>query len=73
MTSITESDITATLNSMGMVKYWKGEHVICTTPRLVNLLINSSHFKKPRLVVDTSLLQWLPPKKAQVKVVKKET
>jgi hypothetical protein len=73
MTSITESDITATLNSMGMVKYWKGEHVICTTPHLVNLLINSSHFKKPRLVVDTSSLQWLPPKKAQVKVVKKGT
>jgi len=71
MTSITEDDITATLNSMGMVKYWRGQHVICTTPQLVSLLINSSHFKKPRLVVDTSSLQWLPPKKAQVKAVKK--
>ncbi|PNF29912.1 Histone acetyltransferase KAT8 [Cryptotermes secundus] len=71
MTSITEGDITATLNSMGMVKYWKGEHVICTTPQLISLLINSSHFKKPRLVVDTSSLQWFPPKKAQVNVIKK--
>ncbi|GFG39457.1 hypothetical protein Cfor_08406 [Coptotermes formosanus] len=71
MTSITEDDITATLNSMGMVKYWRGQHVISTTPQLVRLLINSSHFKKPRLVVDTSSLQWLPPKKAQVKPVRK--
>ncbi|KAJ9579091.1 hypothetical protein L9F63_024797, partial [Diploptera punctata] len=71
MTSIAEGDITATLNAMGMIKYWKGEHVICTTPQLVSLNMNSSHFKKPRLIVDTSCLQWVPPKKSQAKQAKK--
>ena len=67
MTSISETDITATLNSMGLVKYWKDEHMVCTTPQIISQLIRSDHFKKPRLVVDSSCLQWTPPKKSPAK------
>jgi histone acetyltransferase MYST1 len=65
MTSITQTDIISTLQSMNMVKYWKGQHVICVTPKLVEEHIKSSQFKRPRLVVDISALRWVPPRKAQ--------
>lgn len=65
MTSITQTDIISTLQSMNMVKYWKGQHVICVTPKLVEEHIKSSQFKRPRLVVDISALRWVPPRKVQ--------
>ncbi|CAL4072836.1 unnamed protein product, partial [Meganyctiphanes norvegica] len=65
MTSITQQDIISTLQSINLVKYWKGQHVICVTPKLVEEYINSPQFKRPRLNVDSSLLRWSPPKKLQ--------
>merc|ERR1712126_465434 len=63
MTSITQQDIISTLQAINLVKYWKGQHVICVTPKLVDEYISSSHFKRPRLTVDPSLLRWTPPQK----------
>lgn len=63
MTSITQNDIIGTLQSLNMVKYWKGQHVICVTPKLVEEHLKSSQFKRPRLTVDVSCLRWSPPKK----------
>nr|CAD7405629.1 unnamed protein product [Timema poppensis] len=71
MTSIAQTDIISTLQSMNMVKYWKGQHVICVTPKLVEEHIKSAQFKRPRLVVDTAALRWAPPKKQQAKAGKK--
>ena len=70
MTSITQNDIIGTLQSLNMVKYWKGQHVICVTPKLVEEHLKSSQYKKPRLNVDPSCLRWTPPKRS-VKVTKK--
>ncbi|KAL1117698.1 hypothetical protein AAG570_004013 [Ranatra chinensis] len=61
MTSITQTDIISTLQSMNMVKYWKGQHVICVTPKLVEEHIRSAQFKRPRLTVDVNALLWQPP------------
>uniref|UniRef100_A0A672FGG3 Histone acetyltransferase n=1 Tax=Salarias fasciatus TaxID=181472 RepID=A0A672FGG3_SALFA len=47
MTSITQSDIISTLQSLNMVKYWKGQHVICVTPKLVEEHLKSAQYKKP--------------------------
>ncbi|KAM9510562.1 LOW QUALITY PROTEIN: histone acetyltransferase KAT8 [Guaruba guarouba] len=47
MTSITQSDIISTLQSLNMVKYWKGQHVICVTPRLVEEHLRSAQYKRP--------------------------
>jgi len=64
MTSITQNDIISTLQSLNMVKYWKGQHVICVTPKLVEEHLKSAQYKKPRLTVDPSTLRWTPPKKS---------
>ena len=63
MTSITQNDIISTLQSLNMVKYWKGQHVICVTPKLVEEHLKSAQYKKPRLTVDPSTLRWSPPKR----------
>ncbi|XP_070544573.1 histone acetyltransferase KAT8-like [Ptychodera flava] len=61
MTSITQPDIISTLQALNMVKYWKGQHVICVTPKLVEEHLKSAQYKRPRLTVDTSCLKWGPP------------
>jgi len=63
MTSITQTDIISTLQSLNLVKYWKGQHVICVTPKLVEEHLKSSEYKRPRLVVDKDCIKWTPPKK----------
>jgi len=63
MTSITQGDIISTLQSLNLVKYWKGQHVICVTPKLVEEHLKSAEYKKPRLTVDISALRWNPPKR----------
>uniref|UniRef100_A0A8C1HX74 Histone acetyltransferase n=1 Tax=Cyprinus carpio carpio TaxID=630221 RepID=A0A8C1HX74_CYPCA len=71
MTSITQSDIISTLQSLNMVKYWKGQHVICVTPKLVEEHLKSAQYKKPPITVDTHCLKWAPPKHKQAKFPKK--
>uniref|UniRef100_A0A3Q1J537 Histone acetyltransferase n=1 Tax=Anabas testudineus TaxID=64144 RepID=A0A3Q1J537_ANATE len=71
MTSITQSDIISTLQSLNMVKYWKGQHVICVTPKLVEEHLKSAQYKKPPITVDTTCLKWAPPKNKQAKLSKK--
>merc|ERR1712018_430056 len=51
MTSITQADIINTLQSLNLVKYWKGQHVICVTPKLVEEHLKSSEYKRPSLTV----------------------
>ena len=63
ITSITQTDIISTLQSLNLVKYWKGQHVICVTPKLIEEHLKSTEYKKPRLLVDTNLIKWTPPRK----------
>lgn len=63
MTSITQNDIIQTLQSLNMVKYWKGNNVICVTPKLVEEHLKSAQYKRPRWNVDPSCLRWTPPKR----------
>lgn len=67
MTSITQSDIISTLQALNMVKYWKGQHVICVTSKIVEEHMAKCGLKRPRLVVDPSCLKWAPPVKNNVK------
>ncbi|XP_068381249.1 histone acetyltransferase KAT8 isoform X2 [Eschrichtius robustus] len=55
MTSITQNDIISTLQSLNMVKYWKGQHVICVTPKLVEEHLKSAQYKKPPITGGWSL------------------
>ena len=65
MTSITQADIVSTLQSLNMVKYWKGQHVVCVTPKLVDEHIRSSHYRRPSISIDNTLLRWSPARKQQ--------
>lgn len=60
MTSITETDITSTLESMSMLKYWSGTDTLCVTPDLIASHILSAQFKRPRLTVDPGAITWTP-------------
>eukprot|EP01137_Pigoraptor_chileana_P002363 Opistho-2@41105 len=61
LTSITTEDIVETLQSLNLVRYWKGQHVICVTPKLIEEHMASPLFKRPRLTVDRTLIRWTPP------------
>ena len=58
-----QPDIINTLQALNLVKYWKGQHVICVTPKLVEEHLKSSEYKKPTLMIDTNALRWAPPPK----------
>lgn len=60
---ITQEDIINTLQSMKMVKYWKGQHVVCVTPKTINEHLQQPQFKRPKLMVDISCLRWNVPKR----------
>lgn len=57
-TCITQQDIIWTLRSLNMVKYWKGSHIICVTPKLVEDFLKSSAFKRPKLLCDPTRIKW---------------
>jgi histone acetyltransferase MYST1 len=63
MTSFTIADITDTLNSLNMVKYWKGQHIICVTSKAIEEHIKAMEHKKPTIEIDPIYLKWEPPKK----------
>lgn len=70
MTSITQADIISALQSLNMVKYWKGQHVVCVTPKHIEEQLKLQKIKRPRIPVDRVFLRWQPPKK---RPAKKET
>ena len=63
MSSITHDDITGTLQALNMVKYWKGQHIICVTPKLVEEHMKSAEYRRPKLTVDPDYMRWSPPNK----------
>lgn len=67
-TSITQPDIISALQSLNMVKYWKGQHVVCVTPKHIEEHLKTHSIKRPRIPVDRTFLRWQPPKrKAQLR------
>jgi len=57
MTSIKTEDIINTLQSLGLIKYWKGQHIISVNSKVVQEhLKNLGKSRK----VDTTKLHWVP-------------
>jgi histone acetyltransferase MYST1 len=69
-TSIAPNDIVTTLQSLGLIRYWKGQYVISITPKIIEELMTSAQYKRPAIAVDPTSLRWTPPKKP-AKVAKK--
>jgi histone acetyltransferase MYST1 len=59
MSAIKTEDIISTLQSLSLIKYWKGQHVICVTPKLIEEHLRSQP-KKPTVEIDPTLLRWTP-------------
>eukprot|EP00198_Chlamydomonas_reinhardtii_P006421 XP_001695757.1 MYST family histone acetyltransferase [Chlamydomonas reinhardtii] len=58
MTAIKPDDIINTFQTLGLIQYQKGQHVICAAPKLIE-----KHLKAaggPGLVVDASKIVWTP-------------
>ena len=51
-------DIISTLQSLKLIKYWKGQHVILVSQQVLDDNLKAA--KKPRLY-DGSCLKWTPP------------
>ncbi|KAL5261424.1 hypothetical protein ACHWQZ_G007204 [Mnemiopsis leidyi] len=62
-TSITEDDIISTLQMLNIVKYWKGQHIICVTPKQVEEHLKSENYRKPLLTVQQDSLKWIQKNK----------
>ena len=63
MTSFTVADIIETLTTLNMVKYLKGQHIICVSARSIEEHIKAMEPKKPLVEVDCECIRWEPPKK----------
>ncbi|CAL1527616.1 unnamed protein product [Lymnaea stagnalis] len=60
MTSISYNDVVSTLQSLNLIKYWKGNHILCVTPKLIEELYQKI-CKRPNLTVDPTCLRWEKP------------
>lgn len=49
----------STLQSLNLVRYWKGQHVVSVNPRTVEEHVRSQQRKS--LMVDPQRLRWAPP------------
>jgi len=63
MTAIKTEDIISTLQSLNLIKYWKGQHIISVSPKILD-----EHLKlqsKSQVKIIPSLIHWAPtvPKK----------
>ena len=66
LTSITHNDVVTTLQSLNMVKYWKGQHVICVTTKTVEELMKDGQFREPKHPVNLDYLRWSPKRKPAI-------
>jgi ribosomal protein S18 acetylase RimI-like enzyme len=60
-----EADIVSALQSLNMVKYWKGQHIISSSPKIVEEHLRSFEKKSAvagsQLIFDPDLLNWVAP------------
>ena len=65
LTFVHENDIIDTLQSLNLCKYWKGHHVLCVNPKIVQECLLSAEFQRPKLLVDPKsvISDWKPPPK----------
>lgn len=59
MTAIKTEDIISTLQALGLIKYWKGQHIISVTPKVIEEHLK--HTSKKTRRVDPKALHWTPP------------
>lgn len=58
MTAIKTEDIITTLQSLNLIKYWKGQHIISVTPKVIEDHLKSN--AKQGALIDPAYLHWVP-------------
>lgn len=59
ITCIKKEDIIYTLQHLGLVRYCKGQHVICVTPKLIEQ--HEKFLHKSRITLHAEKITWVPP------------
>ncbi|UYV82986.1 KAT7 [Cordylochernes scorpioides] len=59
-TGILAYDIVSTLQSMQLLKYWKGKHLIIKKKEAIEDYLAKSKKTNPDLIIDPSKLRWVP-------------
>ncbi|KAJ3086826.1 Histone acetyltransferase [Quaeritorhiza haematococci] len=59
-TSITADDIMHTLQTLDLLKYYKGQFIICLSQK--NVEYHEKNMRKNRIRIDPAYLDWTPPK-----------
>jgi len=58
MTSIKTEDIISTLQSLNLIKYWKGQHIICVTPKVLEEHLKNNN--KNQMKIMPQYIHWAP-------------
>lgn len=61
MTAIKTEDIISTLQSLNLIKYWKGQHIISVSQKLIDQH-RASKAVKGGMFCHADCLRWVPPK-----------
>jgi histone acetyltransferase MYST1 len=59
LTSIKTEDIISTLQALHLIKYYKGQHVISLTPKVLE--DHEKHMSKQTRNIEAKYLHWKPP------------
>jgi len=64
-TMFRESDVTSALQSLNLLKYWKGQHIVSATPKIVETHLQSfrktTTTNRSNLRFEPSFVNWQPP------------
>ena len=60
MTAIKTEDIISTLQSLNLIKYWKGQHIISVTPKIIEEHLKAAN-KNANWKIDPKNIHWAPP------------
>jgi len=59
VTSITNDDVLHTLQTLDLLRYYKGSFIICLSDK--NIEYHEKNMKKKRVTIDPAYLKWTPP------------
>ncbi|XP_046358489.1 histone acetyltransferase KAT7-like isoform X1 [Haliotis cracherodii] len=63
-TAINANDIVSTLQALGMLKYWKGKHLVLKRQDLIDDYLEKKAKRPPdHKAIDSACLKWTPPSK----------
>jgi histone acetyltransferase MYST2 len=64
-TAINAYDIVSTLQELGMLKYWKGRHLVLKKKDILDDFKQKMKKKKNYRVIDPNSLHWTPPSQSK--------